>query len=89
MSALSGYLRVCTYCCKVVLSYAQNPEATGNLWDLSEDIRQHLLVSPDDPNRPAPVTSGDLGWWDLQSALLQRRQSTADDKGYCQRLVHL
>ena len=82
---LTGYLRVCTYCCKVVLSYAQNPEATGNLWDLSEDIRQHLLVSPDDPTRPA--TSGDLGWWDLQSSLLQRRQSTADDKGYCQRLV--
>ena len=83
---VAGYLRVCTYCCKVVLSYAQNPEATGSLWDLSEDIRQHLLVSPDagHADRQGSATSGDVGWWELQSKILQRRQSTADDQEYRQ-----
>ena len=32
---------MCTYCCKVVLSYAQNPEVSSDLGALSEDLR-HL-----------------------------------------------
>ena len=47
LTLLPGYLRVCTYCCKVVLSYAQNPEVSGDLGALSEDL--HHLSSGAEP----------------------------------------
>ena len=48
--SVSGSLRACTYCCGVVLSYVndQNPELSGDLQMLSEDLKRHLqLQSPE------------------------------------------
>jgi hypothetical protein len=36
---LSGDLRVCTYCCKVVLNYAQQTDSSGDLRALREDLK--------------------------------------------------
>ncbi|XP_074643443.1 1-phosphatidylinositol 3-phosphate 5-kinase-like isoform X3 [Tubulanus polymorphus] len=35
----TGELRVCTYCCKVVLSYTQQTDAAGDLQALREDMK--------------------------------------------------
>ena len=34
-----GYLRVCTYCCKVVLNFAQNINTSG---DVPSDLKENL-----------------------------------------------
>ena len=35
-----GNLRVCTYCCKIVLSYAQSVDSTGDFKALQEDLQR-------------------------------------------------
>ncbi len=61
---------MCTYCCKVVLSYAQNPEVSGDLGALSEDLH-HLSATASEPELAAsaqgqqgqPATSqSDMEW---------------------------
>ena len=44
---------MCTYCCKVVLSYAQNPDAAGDLRELSEDLNLHISTVDENSGSPA------------------------------------
>ncbi|XP_078620497.1 1-phosphatidylinositol 3-phosphate 5-kinase-like isoform X13 [Branchiostoma floridae x Branchiostoma japonicum] len=52
----TGDVRVCTYCCKVVLSYAQTVDGNGDLKAIREDLKNltesHL------------TTSGSFTWYD-------------------------
>lgn len=56
----TGFLRVCTYCCRVVLSYAKNPDVSGDFGTLSEDLASQLMSSDPDVS---PGSMGQQGTW--------------------------
>ncbi len=63
---LIGFLRVCTYCCKVVLSYAQNPEVSNDLGALSEDLQNLSAIDPEiaaaSPSQGGTGQNQDVEW---------------------------
>ena len=70
---LPGCLRVCTYCCKVVLSYAQNIESTADLHSLSNDL-QHLAVT-DISHDSMSTPYSDISTSNLQTPTTKRKHS--------------
>ena len=50
-----GYLRVCTYCCEIVLRFAQDVGANDSN-DIQTNIQQQLAVTSEpEPGTPAAV----------------------------------
>jgi len=76
----TGYLRACTYCCKVVLRYVQRPSCREEVHQSVDDVEQcNDDLSPASANAEAALLHSPSRTMSLSSSLntLQRRPSKA------------
>ncbi|KAK2165368.1 hypothetical protein LSH36_51g02001 [Paralvinella palmiformis] len=81
----TGFLRVCTYCCRVVLSYAQSREGSSDFEAFGEDLRQQMMSVAGEMEQGLGTQQDQMTWtprkgYRVQMSTIFDEESRASDR---------